>query len=466
MYIKKRETATGAKPNAREPEAMSRDGGDHHRSLDGLWTMLSEEGDDTSGLMFPEKYSVTLSRRGQLMKSRQNKLLNYMQSDKEYTIKMANFPGFHDEVKNIQITEEVAYRTMSNSEPCENVICKASITLRREREPTREVTIKFRKAKLEDVTLTEQELRKAALIQDNDVVRAMFPSVYFVFVFTWDDMGQREYWEGVAMESLNPVTREMRESRSFNHDAASILRRIHKEGFMHGDGHSGNFMIRPEVPHRTRSAVAGGSSSAASGARASLSLVPIDFDMLRPLPQPYRSDAEYTRVEEEPVPDETSRMFGRYLKRLATKVMIIYDYNKLLFSNNLHMPFFDQRERDPHMRDAIDKFLLDQCKSNDTAKFLSPSILFMPWPYAFNWEKKPYDWGPPILHTNLERFAPQLLRHINGISVADIDQFYMELFQKTDEREGEEIDMNFQTLNNLNDNIQKQFERWQRQHGP
>lgn len=459
MYIKTGETAGKAKPSARESDVMARDSEKGQKNLDGLWEMPREEGNEGSGNMFQEKNRVTLTRRAMMRKDSRNRFLMSINPQEKYSMKIANFPGFHGKVKAIHITEEIIYRTHSNAEPCENTICKASITLSGDTEPSREVTMKFRKADMGTVTLTEQEMRKAALIQDSPLIRAMFPSVYFVCVRTWGDSRQGEYWEGVAMESLNPVTVAMRERSTFNRDAASILRIMHREGFMHGDGHSGNFMIRPELPHDASAVAAGGASRADSGAHVSLRLVPIDFDMIRALPEPYGSDGDkYHRREEGPIPQHGMVEFEAYLNRLATKVMIIYDYNKLVFSNNLHMPFVVQREADATMRDLIDGYLMYQCSENDRQELLGPSILFMPWPFAFNWEKD-YDWNPRILYATLHDHAPRLLQHIDGLSIADIDIFYLGLFQTSGRGQKTPI-------KELNEKIQKLFDEWRRQQPP
>lgn len=438
---------------------MTREIGKGRRDLDGLWRMPRVEGIAESGLMYDKKNTAAFSRNARMMKNVNNKLVKSLEPSQEYSMRVANCPGFHGEVAKIRITEEIIYRTHSNAEPCENTILKAKITFKEDERPSMEVTMKFREAQKDSVTLTEKELRKAALIQDSPVVRGMFPSVYFVCVWTFDDGSGRGYWEGVAMESLNPVTVAMRERSAFNRDAASILRIMHREGFMHGDGHSGNFMIRPELPHDASAVAAGGASRADSGAHVSLRLVPIDFDMIRALPEPYGSDGDkYHRREEGPIPQHGMVEFEAYLNRLATKVMIIYDYNKLVFSNNLHMPFVVQREADATMRDLIDGYLMYQCSENDRQELLGPSILFMPWPFAFNWEKD-YDWNPRILHATLHDHAPRLLQHIDGLSIADIDIFYLGLFQTSGRGQNTPI-------KELNEKIQKLFDEWRRQQPP
>lgn len=459
MYIKTGETAGKAKPNARETDEMARDNGERQKNLEGLWKRTRVEGSDTSSEMFPKRYGIQITRRAPMRIDSRNKFLNSIEPKQEYDIRAASFPGFDRQVTKVHITEEIYYRTESNSEPCENTICKASITLLGDTRPSMEVTMKFRKEKMDTVTLTENEMRKAALIQDSPVVRAMFPSVYFVCVWSWTDGGRREYWEGVAMESLNPVTREMRERSAFNCEAASILRQMHREGFIHGDGHSGNFMIRPELPHHTRAAAAGGASGAASGAQVSLRLVPIDFDMIQALPEPYGSDTEkYQMVEDGPVPQDDKVRFIAYLNRLATKVMIIYDYNKLMFSNNLQMPFMDQREKNATMCQLIDQYLMYQCHENDRQQLLGPSILFMPWPFAFNWEKD-YHWDPAYLHANLQQHAPRLLEHIDRLSIAEIDIFYLRFFQRS--RPGQNS-----LIKELNKTIEESFNKWRGQQPP
>lgn len=430
--------------------------------VEALWEMPKEAERMDSGLMFNEKYLIELTRKPQMMKDERNKLLKVIRSDKVYSMKIANFPGYYEQVESVHITEEIAYRTMSNAIPCENVICRATMTLRERTESSKEVTMKFRKAALGTVTLTETEMRKAAIIEDNVIVKSMFPTVFFVCVFHWEEKGQREYWEGVAMESLRPVVAGSRELYNFNHDAAGILRRMHREGFIHGDPHSGNFMVRSELPHYTRSAAAGGSSRAASGAHVSLSLVPIDFDMVHALPHSCASESEYNRVETEPVSTTDPSKFHSYLRRLVTKIMIIHDYNILLFVNNLHVPFLNRREQSDALCSETDQFYMDMCTKNEEDV---PSILFMPWPYAFNWEAE-NKWDPETIWATLSERSPRLLQEIDKISVADIHYFYMTMCIMNTHDDDDDLPMYYLNMKFINDMIQREFEYWKEHKTP
>jgi len=329
-----------------------------------------------------------------------------------------NRPEFR-QAHEVVIREEIYAANMTNGMPGVLVVVKADLRL-----PDHNVlkmAIKFRRLTVprsnakeaKANTDTEKEALNAIRVQKWPSASEFFARPYFLCSFTENvDASTYHLWEGVAMEPLELMSVQLGGSHAFYLMAFQLLSSLHHAGFVHGDPHRGNLMLRN---------------------RPSTELVLIDWDHTWPLPQPFLEGLgpdqystmevqDYTEVQETPM--DRSKMH-----RMAAKTMIINDFNRLFYVANPFVPLFDLRRiPDPVAQASQSQLLTDfqAWKIRQNEKEDDHDLLFLPWPYNVDWVGF-YQWKLEDVMDSLSTY-PNYRRFLEKMSLRKIHNHYSSLF--------------------------------------
>ena len=329
-----------------------------------------------------------------------------------------NRPEFR-QAHEVVIREEIYAANMTNGMPGVLVVVKADLRL-----PDHNVlkmAIKFRRLTVprsnakeaKANTDTEKEALNAIRVQKWPSASEFFARPYFLCSFTENvDASTYHLWEGVAMEPLELMSVQLGGSHAFYLMAFQLLSSLHHAGFVHGDPHRGNLMLRN---------------------RPTTELVLIDWDHTWPLPQPFLEGLgpdqystmevqDYTEVQETPM--DRSKMH-----RMAAKTMIINDFNRLFYVANPFVPLFDLRRiPDPVAQASQSQLLTDfqAWKIRQNEKKDDHDLLFLPWPYNVDWVGF-YQWKLEDVMDSLSTY-PNYRRFLEKMSLRKIHNHYSSLF--------------------------------------
>lgn len=364
------------------------------------------------------------------------------------------FPAFcaqeHKEASEVVVTQEVYSTDRTNGLPGTLVVVKAQLRLQNKKVVP--MVVKFRRIHvpraeerqaLKD-TSTEREATNALRVQRRTAAKSLFAKPYFLCSFNQPHDASSYYrWEGFAMEPLVLLSREMGVSPAFYTMAFQLLSSLHAAGYVHGDPHRGNFMLRPTT----------------SPPAAHL-LVMIDWDHTWPLPVPflptsmqhlnppgcfYDSKWVDTYVEESAEPDN-------HKNRLAAKAMMLHDFNRLLFVANPFVPLFDTGKiPDPAAQASIDlllqQFMAEKFAENERNN--THEMICMPWYFSFDWPGQ-FQWQVDVVAQSLSHHA-NYRAFLDGITVHDLHASYKHYFSSQDPPKN---------MLNLNRQIQVEFAAW------
>ncbi len=110
------------------------------------------------------------------------------------------------------------------------------------------VVIKMRQVNSSTEHLTEKEVQHMINTSQDDLIKHLFPNLYFVM--SMKDM-HGNTWECTGIDPLSEMNLDI---NIFLPEAFLLLQGLHQAGYTHGDPHMGNFMIVPEgsrLPHLT-----------------------------------------------------------------------------------------------------------------------------------------------------------------------------------------------------------------------
>jgi hypothetical protein len=141
----------------------------------------------------------------------------------------------------IEIQKQLRVSNVSNGKPCVLVMCVATAN-------NVDIVLKFRLVKKESENFTEREANNALKIALDVGVSKIFPMLYVVFKVTTGGMGKvQRTWECIGSQNLVELTMEEKRSVPVHSECLSLLNKLHKSGYVHGDPHFGNFMKEPYI---------------------------------------------------------------------------------------------------------------------------------------------------------------------------------------------------------------------------
>lgn len=235
--------------------------------------------------------------------------------------------------------------------------------------------VKFRRGKeTEPNTMTEKELRHTNVLAQNQVVSALFPSLYFAI-----SLAVPEEWEGIGMQKLQRFSEEEIRRDDFYQNCFKLLCTLHSHSFTHGDPHTYNFMKDP-----------------ATG-----KTLFIDRD----------------RCDLLPLTDDSPMICA----------MVSFDFHKLLMLNNIHMRFlqgFEQNSDKKHkLYSSLYKYAKelgpDQQEMRDLCRFIL-------WPTYIN------RFSPEAVR-GIFQANPGFARHMQRTNMIEIRRAFGSLFRSAEQ---------------------------------
>lgn len=156
-------------------------------------------------------------------------------------------------IEKVEMTQELVFSSHTYAQPCPLCVGLAKLTVLNKETGLRTVTVivvKFRKL-LNNQNLnklTEHEAENAVKTWKTEEIEDLFPRLYFI--------GQIQKgtttWECIGTERMDEKPRDLVTKKSpFEcwQGAYDALKRLHAQGYVHGDAHIGNFMVVPKDSH-------------------------------------------------------------------------------------------------------------------------------------------------------------------------------------------------------------------------
>ena len=286
----------------------------------------------------------------------------------------------------IRITEHITSTDQSNGiENSDMVVFKGSMG------PI-SMAIKFREVTAALTDLAENEANNAIKTHHNQEIKHLFPTLYFIMNLTSTlPSGQSVVWDVIGTELLDPVGTLLM-TDTFYHQCFLLLKNLHSKGFIHGDAHRGNFMVRPgEFFDSTNPKVC-----------------MIDQDQIEALPENILQN----------------KALRNYLQ--------ILDYHELLYHANPHCSYISD---DPNALISIDKESWKLCKFGSVL-----NVFFIPFGFLLHRKANMLQQQPTEYHTTEKRHAiitQDLRRYVHRES----GKRYWDFLQSIDT---DEIDRHFQ----------------------
>ena len=189
------------------------------------------------------------------------------------------------------------------------------------------ITIKLRKITIEYERLTEVEGQNSVDISSDPQANVLFPDLYCIGHVNVD---WKNRWEFIGMEIMESINWPI--SSSIFRDAASMLRKLHRCRYIHGDCHIGNFM---HIPSNSKHPVLNEER-----------IIMIDQDGLQKIPDTPENETVF-------------------------KFLVLCDFNMLLLWNNPFVPFITRHnEHKIHsINDTINR------KAKRQYFFITPFVL-------------------------------------------------------------------------------------------
>jgi hypothetical protein len=212
-------------------------------------------------------------------------------------------------IEKVEMIKELTFSAYTFGKPCPLCVGLAKLTVLNKETAVRTVTVivvKFRKlVNNQNLNkLTEHEAENAVKTWGTEEIENLFPRLYFIGQVKKDTT----IWECIGTERMdnlpwNPNTKKY----PFEcwQGAYAILKRLHAQGYVHGDPHIGNFMVVPQdshhpVYHPSR-------------------IIMIDQDSIRALPTASKDKA-------------------------LRNLLIVCDLTTLFLWNNSYMTFFNRHD--------------------------------------------------------------------------------------------------------------------------
>lgn len=295
-----------------------------------------------------------------------------------------------DKNKQIEITEHITSRNESNGIP------DSSIAVFKGRMGTVNLAIKFREVTPTHQDLAEKEANHAVKTHKNDSIKPLFPTLYFIMNLTFKpaDGFPPVVWDVIGTELLSPIG-DLIQQDTFYHQCFLLLKELHSHGFIHGDAHRGNFMVRADQRFDENNP----------------KVCMIDQDMIEELP-------------------DDNKALRNYLQ--------ILDYQELLYHSNPHCCRFHDNEK---VKISIDEKSTDLCDGQERL-----GIIFLPFGYLQHRTATILQVELPKYHATEPRraaIAKQLrtyvhknsrttfYQYLNTIDTAYIDNKFEMFFMKT-----------------------------------
>ena len=266
--------------------------------------------------------------------------------------------------------------------------------------------VKFREGEHAGQSMTERELQNILFVNSKPDLANFFPTFFFA-VNIPSPIPNGPVWEGIAMEALVQIPLEKIETMNLYSRFAQMLHALHKTGHAHGDPHSMNFMFK---------------KSGASDRDYQIRF--IDADTLRGFSIADWSYDSYKDVKVYTLPDDDPRRHPPlYTQILAAKVLIIQDFNKLLFMENQFLDLTNHAT-DQEGRQAVHRFLQHKFQECQATKHYK--MIFCPWHYTETWAHGTADWASNIYAAVSADQGFHVF--LDKITLNYIAKHYMELF--------------------------------------
>lgn len=353
-------------------------------------------------------YMCTLALRRDVRHSLDNQFFQIFKSPKGVTAQVWAKNSTANPLTTLFVREEMYYATTTMGAPRSVTVCLVEGN-RGAGSETMYFAIKFRHiTDREEVegetisTLTQLELRNILACSANPELARLFPAFCFaVKILNTRDTGAA--WEGIAMEPLVQIPLELFEPNQLYTKFAKMLTALHRAGHAHGDPHSMNFMFKK------------------NGDNYNIRFV--DADTLRAFPVPGWDYDAYKDVNIYGLPDDDPRRHGDLYKGiLAAKVLVIQDFNKLLFAQNQFVDFTN-RELTPEYKHNVGRFMRHKYRENRENK--TCETRFCPWHYAESWESGPGGWVDKIYDAVSADQEYHL--YLDKLTFADMNDYYLRL---------------------------------------
>lgn len=295
-----------------------------------------------------------------------------------------------DKNKEIEITEHITSRNESNGIP------DSSIAVFKGRIGTVNLAIKFREVTPTHQDLAEKEANHAVKTHKNDSIKPLFPTLYFIMNLTFKpaDGFPPVVWDVIGTELLSPVG-DLIQKDTFYHQCFLLLKQLHSHGFIHGDAHWGNFMVRADQTF--------------DGTNPKVCM--IDQDMIEQLPNDNKALQNYLQI---------------------------LDYQELLYHANPHCCRFHDNEK---VKISIDEKSTELCDEQERL-----GIFFLPFGYLQHRTATILQIEPSQYHATAPRRAAitkqlrtyvhkksgtNFYQYLNKIDTTQIDNTFEKFFKKT-----------------------------------
>jgi hypothetical protein len=236
------------------------------------------------------------------------------------------------------------------------------------------ITIKLRHVTAKYNRLTEKEGQNAVNIAMDVDASVLFPDLYCIGSI---DMGYNRKWEFIGMESMDVIAPNSTSMQaSVFRDAASLLRKLHRCNYVHGDSHIGNFMRLPaKSPHLVLN---------------DNRIIIIDQDSILQIPQDGAHDTVF-------------------------KFLVISDFNLLLLWNNKYVPFYNK----------VNQHAIPALAAKVYKKAARLNLVTSPWPIGeFN------EASFEEVHDALHRPEyTEYREYLESVTLDQINDFYYDVFQ-------------------------------------
>lgn len=153
-------------------------------------------------------------------------------------------------ILSVVMVKEMVFQEITFAQPCTLCVGQAELTVLNQETNVKNVTViavKFRKLlnKTELNRLTEHEAENAIKTWKTEEIEDLFPKLYFVGQI----VTKNATWECIGTELMDQIPRDPVTKKTpflYYQGAYEALKRLHAQGYAHGDAHLGNFMVVPK----------------------------------------------------------------------------------------------------------------------------------------------------------------------------------------------------------------------------